>query len=143
MEDPEDDNVLQKPKEKKPRTAKQVEAFEKAKQKRVEVLKIKREKIQEIKASKPEIPIKTTPVPEPMKPAKTQIIEPKEEEEEDEEPQVIIVKKRPKKKKPIVIYEEDEEEDEEPPVPILVQTKLARHQTVVQPIAPAYKIKFV
>jgi len=80
-----DDNVLQKPK--KPRTAKQVAAFENAKQKRVEILKMKREQIQEIKASKPEIPVKTTPVCqgpvsvaravcETTKPTKTKVIEP-------------------------------------------------------------------
>ena len=150
MEDPDDENVLQKPKEKKPRTAKQVEAFENAKQKRVEILKIKREQIQEIKASKPEIPVKTAPicqgpvsvaraVCETTKTTKKKVVEPVSDDEEEEQ-QVIIVKKKPKKKKPIVIYE-DSESEEDVPVPV-PKPKRQVVETIV-PVASSYKIKFV
>ena len=136
-----EDNVLQKPK--KPRTAKQVAAFEKAQQKRLESLEVKREQIKvkedeikEIKKTKPltkageKIP-KPAPAPKPVK----------DESDDEEEQQVIIVKKKPKKKKPIVIYEDSESEEDEPPVR---QPKLKRQvvETIV-PVPPTYHFKIV
>ena len=138
-----DDNVLQKPK--KPRTAKQVAAFERAQQKRLESLEVKREQIKvkedeikEIKKTKPltkageKIP-KPAPVPKP-KPVK-------DESDDEEEQQVIIVKKKPKKKKPIVIYEDSESEEEEP---IIKPPKLKRQVVeTILPVSPTYHFKIV
>ena len=133
-----EDNALQKPKEKKPRTAKQVEAFERAKQIRSETLKIKREQIEEIKKSKPVPKTVDAVKPDKPKPAPKPI---KDESDDEEEQQVIIVKKKPKKKKPIVIYEDSESEEDEPPVR---QPKLKRQvvETIV-PIPPTYQFKIV
>ena len=120
--EPDEDNVLQKPK--KPRTIKQVEAFEKAKQKRVEVLKIKREKIQEIKASKPEIPLKKPePAPEP----------------ESEEDEIVVVRRKPKKKKKVIVIEDEESSEDEGPIVKPIKAK----KPVVDPMPPIYNIKYV
>ena len=133
-----DDNVLQKPKEKKPRTAKQVEAFERAKKIRSENSKIKNEQIAEIKKSKPASNKKPTPTPAPA-PAPV-----KQDTDSEEEQQVIIVKKKPKKKKkPIVIYDhesESESEEDQPLPPPKLKRQVA--ETIV-PVPPVYHFKIV
>jgi hypothetical protein len=124
----EDENILQKPK--KPRTAKQIEAFEKGRLIRSENLKIKRDKIAEIKKE----PIKKTvakpaPAPEPI---------PAPDSESEEE--VIVVKRKPKKKKKVIVFEDSESEDDAPPVK---PPKLTRQVSTITPIVPSYNIKFV
>jgi hypothetical protein len=104
MEESDETEPLEKTK--KPRTEKQIEAFQKAQQKRVENAKLKNEKIALIKSGK------DTTIPEPVKPLKPKpkpIVE--EEEEEDE---IVVVKK--KKKKPKVIYVEESESEDDAPV---------------------------
>ena len=138
-----DENMLQKPK--KPRTAKQVEAFEKAKLKRQQSLEVKREQIKvkedEIKDIK-----KTKPLTKAgEKLSKTVIKTPapvKQDSDSEEEQQVIIVKKKPKKKKkPIVIYEDtDSEEEDQPPPPPKLKRQVA--ETIV-PVPPTYHFKIV
>lgn len=93
-------------KEKKPRTEKQIEAFKKAQEIRKESLKIKREKIKEIKDLKP-VDI-LSPIDEP---SPQQL-----HEESDNEPEIIYVKKESKKKpkkKKIIIEESSSSSDEE------------------------------
>ena len=97
-------------KEKKPRTEKQIEAFKKAQEIRKESLKIKRDKIKEIKDLKPTDVLTPTfeePVKEQMKPINTKPIE----VESDSEEVVYVKKKKPKKKK--IIIESDSSSDEE------------------------------
>ena len=96
-------------KEKKPRTEKQIEAFKKAQEIRKESLKIKREKIKEIKDLKPTdvlTPIIDEHVKESVKQSNALPEEPEEEEEV-----VYVKKKKPKKKK--IIIESDSSSDEE------------------------------
>lgn len=116
MEENTDD--IQKPK--KPRSEKQIEAFNKARQIRTEKSLLKKQKIKEVKDT-----INTTPLQD-LKPEELAVVKPKkqpkviqpspvessDEEEEDEE--IIIRKKKPKKsKKRTIIYEESTSEEEE------------------------------
>ena len=98
-------------KEKKPRSEKQIEAFKKAQEIRKESLKIKRDKIKEIKDLKPtDVLTPTTediPVKEPVK----QVNALPKEVESDSEEVVYVKKKKPKKKK--IIIESDSSSDEE------------------------------
>lgn len=110
-------------KEKKPRTEKQLKAFEKARNVLLEKRKGKIE--QELNANK--IPNK---IPEPPKiepPKKIKIEkEPEPESEEEKEPvQQIIYKKKPK---PKIVYVSDSEEEEEP-APIKKVVKKTVSQT--------------
>ncbi len=100
--------------EKKPRSEKQIEAFKKAQEIRKEGLKIKREKIKEIK----ELKVKDvlTPhiddIPEEPKVLTKQL--PQETPSETEETaEVVYVKKKKPKKKKIVIEESSSSSDEE------------------------------
>ena len=103
-------------KEKKPRSDKQIESFKRAQEIRKESLKIKREKIKEIKDLKPE-EVLSTPKKEleqpVMKPIKNEIIN--NQSSSDEEPEIIYVKKSKKKKpkKKIVVEESSSSSDEE------------------------------
>jgi hypothetical protein len=110
-----------KVKEKKPRTQKQIEAFEKARLKKQELAKINKEFNDAKKKQKEDVIehkkriIKT--VKQPVEEEEQEEVEEQEESEEEE----IIIKKKPKqKKKPIkkrIIYadtsSEDEDEDDE------------------------------
>jgi hypothetical protein len=136
MEESDETEPLEKTK--KPRTEKQIEAFQKAQQKRVENAKLKNEKIALIKSGK------DTAIPEPvvktLKPKPKPIVE--EEEEEDE---IVVVKK--KKKKPKVIYVEESESDDD--APVVVKRKKPTPATP-QPIyetpkicPPLFKINFL
>ena len=134
-DDPLDDSIVLKPK--KPRSAAQLAAFEKAQQKRLanallkkEALEkakndivVEREKTKKVYKPKAKLEVeeaeeKPAPTPTPLKtdqpPVKKPIAkkEPKIIYESESEDDVVIVKK--KKKKPKVIYEESSSEDEEP-----------------------------
>jgi hypothetical protein len=112
-------------KEKKPRTEKQIKSFQNAQQKRVESLKIKRDKIKEIKGLSPDelltdfpkyddlpkedlrkedLPVKT--------PKKSNVIVPFNEST-DEEPEIIYIKKNKKKPKKKIIIEDSSSSDED------------------------------
>lgn len=103
-------------KEKKPRSEKQVESFKRAQEIRKESLKIKREKIKEIKDLKPLEVLNNTKEPDVKEPIKSSI---KEEdiknETTDEEPEIIYVKKSKKKKpkKKIVVEESSSSSSDE------------------------------
>ena len=99
-------------KEKKPRSEKQVESFKRAQEIRKESLKIKRDKIKEIKDLKPQEVLNNADVKEPIKPS---IKEEVKDETTDEEPEIIYVKKSKKKKpkKKIVVEESSSSSDEE------------------------------
>ena len=113
---------IQKPK--KPRSQKQIEAFEKARQIRTEKSLLKKAKIKEVKDA-----INTTPLQD-LKPEELAVVKPKKqpkivemhpEESSDEEEEIIIKKKSKKPKKKTIIYEESsssEEEYEPPPKPV-------------------------
>lgn len=112
----EDDSLLKPTKAKKPRSAAQIESFEKARIKRLENANIKKKVVSEALASlkEPKTKVKVAePVPEPK-------IEPK--------PIKKVVK--PRKPKPVV-YESDDEESDDEPAPI------------VQASAPPMRIIFV
>lgn len=125
----EEENQLQKP-SKKNRSPAQIEAFEKARAKRIENAKIKNEKINEIKE---QAKTKTLTSSLPTTDDKTEVIKkeitkqsvlisklpkPKKEpkiiyqDESGSEEEVIIVKKKKKQPKKKIIYEEEESESE-------------------------------
>lgn len=98
------------PKEKKPRTEKQIEAMKKAFSKRQENIELKKFE-KKIEASKLLLSLD-----KPTLKGKKEVIEEEEESEEssDDEPQVVIIKKekkqkpKPKKqKKQIIVYQQD------------------------------------
>jgi len=163
-DDPLDDSIVLKPK--KPRSAAQLAAFEKAQQKRLANALVKkaalekakndivveREKTKKVYKPKAKVEAdedeekpapKPEPTPTPLKtdqpPVKKPIAkkEPKIIYESESEDDVVIVKK--KKKKPKVIYEESSSEDEEP-VPRRKPAKKA--EPVVAPVAIKPIIKF-
>ena len=114
-------NEVNEVKEKKPRTEKQLKAFEKARNVLLEKRKSKIE--QELNGSeivKPKPPKKeiNEKIPEPPKiepPKKVKIEKEPESESEEEEPvQQIIYKKKPK---PKVVYVTDTESEEDAPPP--------------------------
>jgi len=165
-DDPLDDSIVLKPK--KPRSAAQLAAFEKAQQKRLanallkkEALEkakndivVEREKTKKVYKPKAKLEVeeaeekpapKPEPTPTPLKtdqpPVKKPIAkkEPKIIYESDsDEDDVVIVKK--KKKKPKVIYEESSSEDEEP-VPRRKPAKKA--EAVVAPVAAPVKVPII
>lgn len=101
-------------KEKKPRTEKQIEAFKRAQEIRKDALKIKRDKINEIK----KLPMGQVLTPtiddvepiESTKPKKIQAVE-----ESDDEPEIIYLKKekpKKKKKKKFIIESSSSSDDE-------------------------------
>ena len=96
------------------------------------MLKIKREQIQEIKASKPEIPPKNTA----PKPVQKPVPEPEPESEEDE---IVVVRRKPKKKKKVSVIEDDESSEDEEPIVKPIKAK----KPVVDPMPPIYNIKYV
>lgn len=155
-----DDDQLQKPRlpTKKPRTQAQIEAFEKAKERRLQSLEVKRnqikEKQEEIAAIKKTKPLTkageklSKQEPKPKEEPKTVKTEPEKEESEEEEEQIVIVKRpRPRKKK-IIVYQDEESDDDEPvvkntkPNPLLEKAGNAKRATVT-PVIPEYRIKFV
>ena len=151
-------------KEKKPRSKAQLEAFEKAKEKRLESLKVKneritekKEEINEIKKLKPkDVLTGNQDVKPPVKPIKKI---PLKEDSESEEEEIIVVKKAHKKKpKKKVIYLDDsdtESEEEE----VIIKKKPHQRQEVqsvvkatppavkkpeiIQPMNPQYMLRFV
>ena len=110
----EETEQIQKPK--KPRSEKQIEAFNKARAIRTEKSLLKKQKIKEVKDT-----INTTPLqdlkPEKLaevKPKKQRIVQPPpEESSEEEEEEIIIRKKANKPKKKTIIYEESSSEEDE------------------------------
>ena len=153
MESLNDDAVLTKPKQKKPRSDAQQEATKKMLLARDEKMKTTQKAIkkavvehlnssappkvvsesEESEASEPEPEpvkkkVKAEPPP-PVKPVSKPKKEPKviyKEESESEEEEVVIVKKRKKPKKKTIIYEESESEEEPeapPPKPKSRETK--------------------
>lgn len=125
------------PKEKKPRTEKQLKAFEKARNVLLEKRKTKIEQeLNPIVKPKPETKkkeviidkIPEVPKPKPIKKIQIQK-EPESESEEEQEPvQQIIYKKKPK---PKIVYVTDSEEDEPPPPKKVIK------KTPVPPPTPA------
>ena len=151
MEEPLGDETVEEKKEeivvfekvKKPRTPAQVEAFLKAKAKRVEVAKFKKEEIEKIKNVK-QIPSKEQAhvVKEVKKKA---VVAPESDDEEEEEEVVYIKKKKPVAKKRRVIYEEEEEEEEEVQVKPTVLDKPKKDVYIQQqqPQLPVYRLRIV
>jgi hypothetical protein len=164
-DDPLDDSIVLKPK--KPRSAAQLAAFEKAQQKRLANALVKkaalekakndivveREKtkkvykpkaIREAEATEEKPAPAPEPTPTPLKtdqpPVKKPLPkkEPKIIYESESEDDVVIVKK--KKKKPKVVYEESSSEDEEP-VPRRKPAKKA--EAVVAPVAAPVKVPII
>jgi len=160
-DDPLDDSIVLKPK--KPRSAAQLAAFEKAQQKRLanalakkaalekakNDIVVEREKTKKVYIPKAireaeEAEEKPAPTPTPLKtdqpPVKKPIVkkEPKIIYESESEDDVVIVKK--KKKKPKVVYEESSSEDEEP-VPRRKPAKKA--EAVVAPVAAPVKVPII
>lgn len=112
-----DNSQLTKPKVKKPRSQKQIEAFTRAMEKRQENIKLKKEE-KLVKAS--EILVKANqnkkitqqPPPKDNYKSKKIIMQKEEEEESDTEEEIIIVKSKPKpkkKKKTIIVEDSDDE----------------------------------
>jgi hypothetical protein len=164
-DDPLDDSIVLKPK--KPRSAAQLAAFEKAQQKRLANALLKKEALEKAKndivverektkkvykpkakaeaeeEEEPKVEEKPKSTPTPLKtdqpPVKKPVLrkEPKIIYESESEDDVVIVKK--KKKKPKVVYEESSSEDEEP-VPRKKPAKKA--EPVVAPVAIKPVIKF-
>jgi len=125
-------------KEKKPRTEKQLKAFEKARQVLLEKRKTKIE--QELngneKVAPKKNPIEKLPEPPRIEPPKKIKIEKEPEPDSEEEPepvQEIIYKKKPKPK--VVYITDSEEEDTLTPLP-----KKTVKKTPVQTPAPSPKI---
>ena len=106
-------------KEKKIRSEKQIEAFQKAQQIRKEGLKIKREKINEIKKlpmGQVLTPTNNDTVVKPIEPIQQQQQQQQEEESDDDEPEIVYIKKekpKKKKKKKIIIESSSSSSDEE------------------------------
>ena len=135
-------------KEKKPRSKAQLEAFEKAKEKRLESLKVKneritekKEEINEIKKLKPkDVLTGNQDVKPPAKPIKKTPV--KEESESEEEEEIIVVKKAHKKKpKKKVIYLDDSDTESEEEEVIIKKKPHQRQevQSVVKATPPAVK----
>jgi hypothetical protein len=103
LEEPQEPAIMQK--EKKPRSPAQIEAFNRARDKRLQLAAQK--KIDQAKAIESKIPKKKVVESKPLPSAK---------EEEEDEPEVVVVKK-PKKKKIIYQVESDSEEE------VIVKTK--------------------
>ena len=159
-ESPETEEGLQKPK--KARSEAQLKAFEKAREKRLESIKVKHEKISEkrqeineIKKLKPNDVLKPQVVKGEAKPVKKEPTKPVEESESSsDESEVVIVRKSKHKKKPkkkVIIMEESssDEEEEEPVVkpkkPSVPSVKRSTTE-IIQPspsYAPQYAISFV
>ena len=148
----EDNNVLEKPK--KPRTKAQEVAFLRAKEKRLENIKQRKEqimplkeKIQKINMTKPlsatpkvvepELPPTTSNKSKQKPKAKYVPLEESESESESDEDEIVIVKKKPKKKNKKVVYLEESDDEEEYTRPM----KSRPHY--IQPSVPQYHIKFV
>ena len=107
-------------KEKKPRSQKQIEAFEKARLKKQELAKINKEFNYAKKQAKEDvIEHKKRIIKTVKKPVQEEEPEPEPEEESEEEEEVIIKKKPKQKKKPVkqrIIYADtssSEDEDDE------------------------------
>lgn len=153
INEPESKDSLQKPKQnKKPRSAAQLEAFEKAKLKRLESLavkrsqiKVKEEEIQDIKKTKPgtkagEKLEKLNPTPAPKPAAKPKLKQPEPDSESDDE--VIVVRRPKKKKKKVIVVEDDESSDDE--VVVKKPQPIPTKRQIMEPIPPPqYNIKFV
>lgn len=132
------------PKEKKPRTEKQLKAFEKARNVLLEKRKVKIE--QELNSGgdlvkpKPEkkqkevtkVIEKIPEVPKIEPPKKVKIEKEPESDTDDEEPvQQIIYKKKPK---PKVVYVTDSEEDETPPPKKIIKKSIQAPPSTPAPI---------
>lgn len=102
LEEPQEPAIMQK--EKKPRSPAQIEAFNRARDKRLQLAAQK--KIDQAKAIESKIPKKKVVESKPLSSVK----------EEEDEPEVVVVKK-PKKKKIIYQVESDSEEE------VIVKTK--------------------
>ena len=135
--------LQEKSKIKKERTPKQIEAFEKCKQKRIQNAAIKNAKIAEIKESarkmeyveekkKPYVP-KSKPIPEVL-------------DETDDEQEEIIIKKKTKKPKKRIVYLE-ESSDSEPEIVVKKAPKKVKTPAPVPraaaPEPPKFLMKFV
>lgn len=103
LEEPQEPPIMQK--EKKPRSPAQIEAFQKARDKRLQLAAQK--KIDQAKAIEKKIPKKKIEETKPL---------PSVKDDDEEEPEVVVVKK-PKKKKIIYQVESDSEEE------VIVKTK--------------------
>lgn len=137
MEDqPELTEQIQKPK--KPRSEKQIDAFNKARQIRTDKALLKKQKIKEIKDT-----INTTPLnelrpdelgikPVAKKPLKHIVISHDNSSDDESEDEIIIKKKKPKKKK--IVYESSSEEDDEEPAPS--QSRVKQNKKMAQPTQP-------
>ena len=145
---------------KKQRSAKQIEAFEKAKLKRAENLKMKKiiqeelkvKKKQEKEQIKAEVKKRISDKKKYVKPAPDNFVDSSDESEEE-----IIYKKKPKKtkskkKKKKVVYlsessseEESTSEDDEDytPPPVSKKSKLVRQKTSIYPLKYSDLIKYV
>ena len=109
IEEEPSDTTLTKPK--KPRSAKQIEAFKKAQELRLSNAKEKRELIDKIKEKKPsKVPVV---VEKPIV----------KKEESDSEDEIIVVKKRKPKKK--IIYVEESDEEEVKPTKVSISAPIA------------------
>ena len=127
-------------KEKKPRSEKQVESFKRAQEIRKESLKIKRDKIKEIKDLKPLEVLNNTKEADMKEPIKPSIKEEVKDETTDEEPEIIYVKKSKKKKpkKKIVVEESSSSSDEE-----VVHLKKPIRKSLPIPIHKEIVYKFI
>jgi hypothetical protein len=136
MEEEHLDEIIQKPK--KPRSEKQLLAFEKAREKRVENAKIKKEKINEIKekakkmqlideskvSSQPIQAVTTEPESEPVTPAKP------------------VIKKQKKKPNTTIIYQSDSSDTDEEIV--IVKKKREKKPQIPEPVISKIPvIKFI
>ena len=133
---------------KKPRSKAQIEAFEKARAKRIENAKLKKEAIddvkQKVKTRKDgENPFVESVKVEKKKPVQKPKIEEPEESSDEEEEIVIKQVKKPKKKKRVITVvqseTDSEEEEERPPA-----RKSKQSRTISQPqLQPGVPLRFI
>lgn len=122
---------IEKPKKSKPRSDLQVAAFEKARAKRVENAKIKKEKINEIKEKAKNMQLIDEVKPEEKKPDKPII-----------ESQKPVIKKHKKKPKTTIIYQ-DESSDTDEELVIVKSRKEKKKAHDIPDIPKVPIIKFI
>ena len=116
---------IQKPK--KPRSQKQLECFEKARQIRIEKSQMKNEKIKEIKET-----IKDTPLPKLKEKINPKVKEDVVENEEEVVETVYVKRSKPKSKpkKKVIMVEESESESETEEVVYKRKPKQKQHDNI-------------
>ena len=125
---------IEKPK--KPRSEKQLAAFDKARAKRVENAKIKKEKIDEIKEKAKNMQLVDEVKVKDEKPNSVA------EDNSDTDTKIKVVKKQKKKPKTRIIYQEESSDTDEDLV--IVRTKKEKKQVLDSPvISKVPVIKFI